>query len=54
MWDEDKASFESKFETFFQPWWVALVVSNGGGFCFLFFFEDYFGGCAIGGRRFIK
>ena len=24
-------------EAFLQPWWVALVVSNGGGFCFFFF-----------------
>ena len=51
MLDEDKAISESKFETFLQPLWVALVVSNGDGF-FFFFCEDYFGGCSIGGCRF--
>ena len=34
MLDEDKAISESKFETFLQPSWVALVVSNGDGFFF--------------------
>ena len=34
MLDEDKEISESKFETFLQPSWVALVVSNGDGFFF--------------------